>query len=85
MKFEDYPAAAAPPQGVNSCDQCALRRLDAFLPPSGEELQASQSFRVGTRRVEAGSSIIDANLEVGDAVAREESRKKEDAKDQVNA
>ena len=36
-------------------------------------------------RTSAGSSIIDANLEVGDAVAREESRKKEDAKDQVNA
>jgi len=59
VKFEDYPAAAAPPQGVNSCDQCALRWLDAFLPPAGEELQAIQSFRVGTRRVEAGSSIID--------------------------
>lgn len=59
MKFEDYPAAMAPPRGVNPCAQCALRRLDAFLPPSGEELETIESFRVGARRVEAGSPIID--------------------------
>ena len=59
MKFEDYPVAASPPQGMNPCDQCVLRRLDAFLPVSGEELATIQAFRVGSRRVEAGSSIID--------------------------
>lgn len=59
MKFEDYTIASAPPQGVNPCFHCALRRLDAFLPNSAEELQTIQSFRVGTRRVEAGGSIID--------------------------
>jgi len=59
VKFEDYPAAAAPPQGVNPCDQCALRQLDAFLPATDEELKTIQSFRVGARRVEAGSSIIE--------------------------
>ena len=37
-------------------------------------------------RTSAGSTIIDANLEVGNAVAREESRKKADAKEeQVDA
>ena len=59
MKFEDYPAAAAPPVGANSCDRCALRRLDAFLPCSQEELKTIQSFRVGARRVEAGGAIIE--------------------------
>jgi CRP-like cAMP-binding protein len=59
VKFEDYPAAAAPPVGANSCDRCALRRLDAFLPCSQEELKTIQSFRVGARRVEAGGAIIE--------------------------
>jgi len=33
-------------------------------------------------RNSAGSTVIDANLEVGNAIAREESRKKSEAKDQ---
>ena len=59
MRSEDYPVAASPPQGINPCDDCALRRLDAFLPASEEELKTIQSFRIGARRVEAGNSIID--------------------------
>lgn len=59
MKYEDYPVAAAPPGGTNPCDQCALRRLDAFLPCSPEELKTIQSFRVGARRVSAGGAIIE--------------------------
>ncbi|MET3497569.1 Crp/Fnr family transcriptional regulator [Variovorax boronicumulans] len=59
MKFDDYPFAASPPQGPNPCEDCALRRLDAFLPSSDEELKTIQSFRVGARRVEAGGTIID--------------------------
>ena len=59
MKYEDYPAAAAPPGGANPCDRCGLRRLEAFLPCSPEELKTIQSFRVGARRVAAGGSIIE--------------------------
>ena len=59
MKFDDYPVAASPPQGVNPCDDCALRRLEAFLPASPEELKTIQSFRVGARRVAAGGSIVE--------------------------
>ena len=59
MKFEDYPAAAPPPQGVNPCDDCALRRLEAFLPSSEEELKTIQSFRVGARRIAAGGAIVE--------------------------
>jgi CRP/FNR family transcriptional regulator len=59
VKFEDYPVAASPPQGINPCDGCALRRLDAFLPASDEELKTIQSFRAGVRRVEAGGSIVE--------------------------
>jgi CRP/FNR family transcriptional regulator len=59
VRFDDYPVAASPPQGVNPCDDCALRRLEAFLPASPEELKTIQSFRVGARRVEAGGSIIE--------------------------
>ena len=59
MRFDDHPVAASPPQGLNPCDDCALRRLEAFLPASDEELKTIQSFRVGSRRVEAGSSIVE--------------------------
>ncbi|MDH6167795.1 CRP/FNR family transcriptional regulator [Variovorax boronicumulans] len=59
MRFDDHPVAASPPQGLNPCDDCALRRLEAFLPASAEELKTIQSFRVGARRVEAGSSIVE--------------------------
>ncbi|MBJ2158623.1 Crp/Fnr family transcriptional regulator [Variovorax sp. IB41] len=59
MRFDDYPAAASPPQGANPCDDCALRRLDAFLPASQEELKTIQSFRVGARRVAAGGAIVE--------------------------
>ncbi|WP_432729818.1 Crp/Fnr family transcriptional regulator [Variovorax sp. W6] len=59
MKFEDYTAATAPPQGANPCHRCALRLLDAFLPCTPDELKTIQSFRTGARRVEAGGSVID--------------------------
>ncbi|PBI91334.1 Nitrogen fixation regulation protein FixK [Variovorax boronicumulans] len=59
MKFEDYPVAASPPQGANPCEHCALRRLEAFLPVTAQQLEAIQSFRTGTRRVEAGGAIVD--------------------------
>jgi CRP/FNR family transcriptional regulator len=59
VRFDDYPAAASPPQGANPCDDCALRRLDAFLPASQEELKTIQSFRVGARRVAAGGAIVE--------------------------
>ena len=36
-----------------------MRRLDAFLPASQEDLKTIQSFRVGARRVEAGHSIVE--------------------------
>nr|WP_233101984.1 Crp/Fnr family transcriptional regulator [Variovorax sp. IB41] len=36
-----------------------MRRLDAFLPASQEELKTIQSFRVGARRVAAGGAIVE--------------------------
>ncbi len=59
MRFEDYSQPAPPPAGANPCDDCALRRLEAFLPASAEELQAIQSFRLGARRVAAGGVIVE--------------------------
>ncbi len=59
MKFEDYAIPAPPPAGPNPCDDCALRRLDAFLPASQDELATIQSFRIGSRQVAAGRAIIE--------------------------
>ncbi|MDZ4356204.1 MAG: Crp/Fnr family transcriptional regulator, partial [Variovorax sp.] len=33
--------------------------MEAFLPVTAQQLQAIQSFRSGTRRVEAGATIVD--------------------------
>ena len=59
MKFEDHSPPALPPQGANPCDDCALRKLEAFLPASAEELKTIESFRVGARRVPAGGAIVE--------------------------
>lgn len=48
-----------PPQGPNPCQNCPLRRNQAFLPISNDELLAIQDYRQGTRVVEAGRVIID--------------------------
>jgi len=48
-----------PPQGPRPCEHCALRTNPAFLPISADELHAIQSFRKGSRVVEAGRTIID--------------------------
>ena len=59
MRFEDYSPPASPPQGANPCDDCALRTLEAFLPGTPEERKTIESFRVGSRRVPAGSAIVE--------------------------
>jgi CRP-like cAMP-binding protein len=59
VRFEDHLPPASPPQGANPCDDCALRKLEAFLPASTEELKTIESFRVGTRRVPAGGAIVE--------------------------
>jgi CRP-like cAMP-binding protein len=58
VRFDDYANPAPPPAGANPCDDCALRRLEAFLPATPEEIQTIKSFRIGTRRVAAGGTIV---------------------------
>ncbi|VTU14213.1 Nitrogen fixation regulation protein FixK [Variovorax sp. SRS16] len=59
MKFEDYPAPVSPPRCAHPCGQCGLRRNPAFIPVSDEELRVIESFRGGTRAVDAGGSVIE--------------------------
>ena len=59
VKFEDYPAPVSPPRCAHPCDECGLRKNPAFIPVSHEALRAIESFRTGTRVVDAGQSIID--------------------------
>jgi CRP-like cAMP-binding protein len=59
VKFEDYPAPASPPRCAHPCEECGLRTNPAFIPVSVEELHAIQSFRSGTRVVDAGRAIVD--------------------------
>jgi CRP-like cAMP-binding protein len=59
VKFEDYPAPVYPPRCAHPCEECGLRRNPAFLPVSAEELAAIQSFRTGTRVVDAGRPIVE--------------------------
>jgi len=59
VKFEDYPAPAAPPRCAHPCEECGLRSNPAFIPVSVEELHAIQSFRSGTRTVDAGRTIVE--------------------------
>lgn len=58
VKIEDYSTPVAPSAGLHACDNCALRRLSAFVPVSEQELRAIESFRSGSRAVEPGCSII---------------------------
>ena len=55
----DYPAPVLPPPGSDPCERCLLRRNPAFLPVTDEELRTIQSFRIGTRTVEAGRPVIE--------------------------
>jgi CRP/FNR family transcriptional regulator, anaerobic regulatory protein len=48
-----------PPHCDHPCEACGLRAHAAFLPISPEELKAIESFRVGTRSVHAGGTIIE--------------------------
>ncbi len=59
MKFEDYPIRLSPPRCAHPCHECVLRRNPAFVPVSPEELQTIESFRSGTRTVDAGRIIMD--------------------------
>jgi CRP/FNR family transcriptional regulator len=55
----DYPALSHPPTGPDPCDRCLLRCNPAFLPVTTEELRLIESFRTGTRSVEAGRAVIE--------------------------
>lgn len=48
-----------PPHCDHPCEACGLRAHAAFLPTSPEELKAIESFRVGTRSVHAGGTVIE--------------------------
>jgi CRP-like cAMP-binding protein len=58
VKFEDYPAPVHPPRCAHPCLECGLRTNPAFLAVSPEEVHTIQSFRSGTRVVEAGGLIV---------------------------
>ena len=58
MKFEDYPAPVYPPRCAHPCEECGLRRNPAFLAVSADEVRTIQTFRSGTRVVEAGGEIV---------------------------
>ena len=58
MKFGDYPAPAHPPRCAHPCEECALRTNPAFLAVAADEVRTIQSFRSGTRVVEAGGVIV---------------------------
>jgi len=59
VKFEDYPAPVSPPRCAHPCDECGLRKNPAFVPVTADEVRVIESFRSGTRIVEAGRAIID--------------------------
>jgi CRP/FNR family transcriptional regulator len=59
VKFEDYPAPVSPPRCAHPCEECRLRRNPAFLPVPPEELRAIESFRRGTRFVDAGGIVVE--------------------------
>lgn len=59
VRFDDYPAPVAPAQCAHPCENCGLRANPAFIPVSADELCTIESFRLGTRLVEAGGSIIE--------------------------
>ncbi len=41
-----------------SCDNCGLRKLDAFTPVTHDQLQYIEAFRIGTSQVDAGGTVI---------------------------
>jgi CRP-like cAMP-binding protein len=60
VKFDEHTRPAPlPPHCDRSCETCGLRGNAAFLPIPAEELKAIEAFRVGTRRVEAGGTVIE--------------------------
>ena len=59
VRFEDHLQPVMPPQGANPCERCVLRLNPAFLPIPASELQAIQTYRRGSRVVEAGRTIIE--------------------------
>lgn len=58
VKIEDCSIAVAASPGLQPCDNCALRKLPAFLPVSAQEIRAIESFRSGTRAVAPGGTIV---------------------------
>jgi len=65
VKFEDYPAPVYPPRCAHPCLECGLRRNPAFLDVSAEEVRTIESFRSGTRVVEAGAPIVQEDRPAG--------------------
>ena len=60
MKFDEHALPTpAPPHCDHPCEACGLRAHAAFLPISPEELKAIEAFRVGTRTVHAGGTVIE--------------------------
>jgi CRP/FNR family transcriptional regulator len=59
VKFDTPLAPVPPPPRENPCANCAWRASEVFLPIPASECEAIQSFRRGTRVVEAGRTIID--------------------------
>nr|WP_301334469.1 Crp/Fnr family transcriptional regulator [Variovorax dokdonensis] len=58
VKAFELPIALRPPEGPNPCERCALRTNPAFIDIPQEQRDAIQSFRRGSRRVDAGGAII---------------------------
>jgi CRP-like cAMP-binding protein len=60
VKFDEHALPTpAPPHCDHPCEACGLRAHAAFLPISPEELKAIEAFRVGTRTVHAGGTVIE--------------------------
>jgi CRP-like cAMP-binding protein len=60
VKFDEHTLPTPlPPHCDRACEACGLRGNAAFLPISAEELKAIEAFRIGTRRVEAGGTVIE--------------------------
>ncbi|GAA4352002.1 Crp/Fnr family transcriptional regulator [Variovorax defluvii] len=59
MNFEIHFQAMQPPTGAHPCERCLLRGNPAFLAVTAEDLRLIESFRTGTRTVEAGRAVIE--------------------------
>jgi CRP-like cAMP-binding protein len=63
VKFDEHAVPPrTPPQCSSPCDACGLRGNAAFLPISADELRTIESFRIGTRQVEAGGTIVEEHV-----------------------